>query len=334
MPHAAIVRLTSALCLVALSVSLAFSSLPQDTSCLQRTLPVTVHDSHGFRLHGLTSSDFQGKYRGQPVKVLSIRHDNRPHRIVILLDISRSMRGEMGGREWKMASTVAAHIGQSDLKNTSFALLLFSDSIREQIDFSQGNSAVMNRLLEIWSDSSYVKKNVRGQTALLDAILSALRMLTVGDFSDSVYLISDGGDNLSRSHLNDVRKALAAAQVRLHVTLLAQDGPISPSESLGAADVRELAYESGGLIMGSLGLATSGSVSYDLAEVKRRAVATQLSLMYLGMTDNDLIEIELPQSVDKWRKWFLELSPATKKLYKDLWIAYPQQLSPCNVRPN
>ncbi len=147
MPHAAIVRLTSALCLVALSVSLAFSSLPQDTSCLQRTLPVTVHDSHGFRLHGLTSSDFQGKYRGQPVKVLSIRHDNRPHRIVILLDISRSMRGEMGGREWKMASTVAAHIGQSDLKNTSFALLLFSDSIREQTDFSHGNSAVMNRLL-------------------------------------------------------------------------------------------------------------------------------------------------------------------------------------------
>src|SRR5947209_2512306 len=95
----------------------------------------------------------------------------------------------------------------------------------------------------------------------------------------AVYLISDGGDNLSRSHLNDVRKALAAAQVRLHVTLLAQDGPISPSESLGAADVRELAYESGGLVMGSLGLATSGSVRYDLAEVKRRAVASQLSLM-------------------------------------------------------
>jgi len=241
------------------------------------------------------------------------------------------MRGEVGGREWKIASTVAAHLGQAGLKNTSFALLLFSDQAREQIEFSQGNSAVTNRLLEIWSDSSYVKKNVRGRTALLDAIISALRMLTVSDFSDSVYLISDGGDNLSRSHLNDVRKALAAAQVRLHVTLLAPDGRVSPSESMGATDVMELASESGGLIVGPLGLAPSGSVSYDLAEVERRAIATQLSLMYLGMTNNDLVDIELPQPVDKWRKWTLELSPASKKLYKDLWIAYPQELAPCGA---
>jgi hypothetical protein len=89
--------------------------------------------------------------------------------------------------------------------------------------------------------------------------------------------------------------------------------------------------ESGGLIVGPLGLAPSGSVSYDLTEVERRAIATQLSLMYLGMTDNDLIEIELPQSVDKWRKWSLELSPATQKLYKDLWVAYPQELAPCSA---
>jgi hypothetical protein len=240
------------------------------------------------------------------------------------------MRGQLGGREWKMASTVAAHIGQSDLKNTSFALLLFSDSIREQIDFSRGNSAVANRLLDIWSDSAYIKKSVRGRTALLDAILCALGLLGAGStgFSDSVYVISDGGDNVSRSHLQNVRKALASDGVRLHVTLLAPETPVVlPQDAASAKDLIDLATESGGLVLGPLGLERSG---YDLPEPWRRALANQLSLMYLGMTDNDLIEIELPQSVDKRRKWSLELSPATKKLDKDLWIAYPQQLFPCN----
>src|SRR5260370_1060694 len=78
MPRAAMACLASVLCLLALPVSLAFAALPQDTLCLQRTLPVTVHDSKGFRLHGLTSADFQGTYRGQLVKILSIRHDDRP----------------------------------------------------------------------------------------------------------------------------------------------------------------------------------------------------------------------------------------------------------------
>lgn len=330
-PRAAMACLTSVVRLLALSASLAFASLAQQTPCLQRTLPVTVHDSHGFRMQGLTTADFQAKYRGQPVKILSIRHDNRPHRVVILLDTSGSMRGEVAGREWKMASRVAAHIGQSNLKNTSFALFVFSDSVREQIDFSLDNSAVANRLLDIWSDTSYAKKSVRGQTALLDAILSALRLLGDSRYSESVYVISDGGDNVSRSHLENVRNALASGGVRLHVTLLGPESRISPQEAASARDLADLAAESGGLVLGPLGLNRSG---YDLPEPQRRALANQLSLMYLGMTDNNLIEIELPQSADKWRKWSLELSPATKKLYKDLLIVYPQQLSPCNARLN
>lgn len=326
--------LTSVVRLLALSALLAFASLAQETPCLQRTLPVTVLDSHGFRMQGLTTADFQAKYRGQPVKILSNHHDSRPHRVVILLDTSGSMRGEVAGREWKMASRVAAHIGQSNLKNTSFALVVFSDSVREQIDFSKDNSAVANRLLDIWSDTSYAQKSVRGQTALLDAILSALRLLGDSRYSESVYVISDAGDNVSRSHLENVRKALASGGVRLHVTLLAPETPFSvipPQYEDNAKDLTDLATESGGLVLGPLGLDRSG---YDVPEPQRRAIANQLSLMYLGMTDNDVIEIELPQSADKWRKWSLELSPATKKLYKDLLIVYPQQLSPCNGRPN
>jgi hypothetical protein len=324
-------RLRAVPSLLALVVSSALPVRAQDTSCLHRTLPITVHDPHGLQFRGLTAADFQAKFRGQPVKILSIHPDTRPHRIVILLDTSGSMLGESAGQEWKITSAIAAHIGQSGLRNTSYALLLFSDKVHEQIDFSQGNSAVANRLLDIWSDPSYAKKNVRGTTALLDTILSAVRLLGVSGSSDSIYVISDGGDNRSRSHLQDVRNALVTAGVRLHVTLLGPEIPLYahlPQESESAEGLLDLVDDSGGLIVGPLGLGNSG---YNLAESQRRVLAARLFLMYRGMTANDLVDIELPQSVDKWRKWSLELSPKIKKLYKDLWIAYPHELAPCSA---
>ncbi len=327
-------RLFVGLLLFALFVVSPLHATAQDASCLHRTLPITVHDSHWLQFHGLTPEDFQAKFRGQPVKILSLHPDTRPHRIVVLLDTSGSMRGEVSGKEWKLASSVAAHFGQANLKSTSLALFLFSDKVLEQIDFAQGNSVIANRLLNIWSDPTYVKKNVRGTTALFDTISSALRSLGGSGYSDSVYVISDGGDNHSRSSFGNVRNALAAAGVRLHVTLLAPESLSSPQESMGAKDLSDLVMESGGLLVCPLGRTHTGYLSYDLAEDQRRALATQLSLMYLGMTNNDVIEIELPRPVDKLREWTLELFPATKKLYNDLWIAYPQQLAPCNPRPN
>ena len=327
-------RLFVGLLLFALFVVSPLPATAQDASCLRRTLPITVHDSHWLQFHGLTPKDFQAKFRGQPVKILSVHPDTRPHRIVVLLDTSGSMRGEVSGKEWKLASSVAAHFGQANLKSTSLALFLFSDKVLEEIDFAQGNPVIANRLLNIWSDPTYVKKNVRGTTALFDTISSTLRSLGGSGYSDSVYVISDGGDNHSRSSFGNVRNALAAAGVRLHVTLLAPESLISPQESMGAKDLTDLVMESGGLLVGPLGKTHTGYVSYDLPEDQRRALATQLSLMYLGMTNNDVIEIELPRPVDKLREWTLELSPATKKVYKDLWIAYPQQLTPCNARSN
>src|SRR5260370_6671141 len=131
------------------------SSLPataQDASCLHRTLPITVHDSHWLQFHGLTAEDFQAKLRGQRVKILSLHPDTRPHRIVVLLDTSGSMRGEESGKEWKLASSVAAHFSQANLKSTSPALFLFSDKVLEQIDFPQCTSAIANHLLYIRSE--------------------------------------------------------------------------------------------------------------------------------------------------------------------------------------
>jgi uncharacterized protein with von Willebrand factor type A (vWA) domain len=195
------------------------------TELLQRTLPIAVLDSHEHVIYGLAPSDFSIKARGQPARVLSISPDNRPHRIVVLLDESGSMASSLDGRAWEVAREIALHIAQSNLENTSLALMIFSDKVHEQIGFSQDNTAVLARLQEIGADPSYVRKNLRGQTATYDAILSAVRLLDFSDSSNSIYLISDGDENRSQSKFGDVNNALGTRNVRLHLTLLASGAP-------------------------------------------------------------------------------------------------------------
>jgi len=97
--------------------------------------------------------------------------------------------GKWGDGNGKWPSTVrGAHRSIGPQEYLLWPCFFFPTRFREQIDFHRVNSAVMNRLLEIWSDSSYVKKKrFVGQTALLDALFCPhCGMLTVGDFSDSV----------------------------------------------------------------------------------------------------------------------------------------------------
>lgn len=272
---------------------------------------------------------------GKPVKVLSIKPDERPHRIVILLDTSGSMISRLGqseGSKWGIARLAASHIAHANLQNTSLALLVFSDRVNEQIDFSQGTPAVTKRLSEIATDTSFAKTRVRGTTAMRDAVLSALRLLDEPGFMNSIYVISDGGDNKSKSGFRSVRDALDAAGARLFVTLLAED-PCgqSPEEQEGLIEAADLTAATGGFVLGPLGNAIPGRVNYNLSKDQLSGVAMGLDGLYLAMTRNDLVEIELPQSVNKWSKWSLQFPADVRKTHKDWLVIYPQSLAPCSA---
>ena len=109
-------RIRELLCASILVLNFARASYSQDESCQHRTVPLSVYDSEGLTIRGLTPSDFEAKYRGQPVKLLSIVPDDRPHRIVILLDASGSMK-EM----WRPALAAASDVAESQLANTQIA---------------------------------------------------------------------------------------------------------------------------------------------------------------------------------------------------------------------
>lgn len=313
------------------------SPLPaQDVSCLQRTLSLNVIDSQRRLIRLSDPSYFAGKFRGKPVKILSVKPDERPHRIILLLDASGSMLGQPNGRKWQMARFAAAHLAKANLPNTSLALLIFSDRVNEQIDFSQGAPAIARRLSEIAADTDYAKRHVRGTTALLDTIRSALRLLADPGFSDSIYVITDGGDNRSRTRMQVVRNALVNRRVRFYFSLLASESPglIPTEEQTGPGEFADLAGATGGFVLGPLGVTPLGRVRYDLTQNELRGIATGLDGLYMAMTRNDLVEIELPPSGDKWSKWLLELSPEKKALHKDWLVVYPRELAPCSAGTN
>jgi len=322
------------LCCLLLAFMLSPPLAAQDTSCLHRTLSLNIIDSRRRLIRLSDPSYFQGKLGRQRVKILSVKPDDRPHRIVILLDTSGSMLGDPPGRKWQMARYVAAHIARANLPNTSLALLVFSDKVNEQIDFSEGNSAVERRLLEIEADADFAKKQLRGKTALRDVVLSALRLLKDPGFVDSIYVITDGGDNESRSRLREVRDDLVSRGVRFYLTLLISNRLLTPEEQSGPTDVGELVEATGGLVLGPLGGQPFGRVSYKLTKDELHGIAMRLDELYFVMTRNDLIDIELPQTVKKWSRWLLQISPQQKAMHKDWLVLYPGELAPCSGIPH
>ena len=293
----------------------------QTDPCTRRTLPLTVVDATGRPIANLTASDLQGKFRGQSVKILSVAPDNRPHRIVILLDASGSM-----ATKWREVVAPAYHLTEIRLPNTKLGLLIFGEKINEQIDFSAGQNAVAERLSQIRSDPTYSGKFVQGKTALFDALLAGVRLLSAPTSADVIYLVSDGGENGSRAGFDEVVRQLTLSGVRLFVSgLFGELGYRSrtPEELNGPTNLAEMVKRTGGEMMVPFanGFPTKPKEAGQLTEA--------MNLFYLKMIQNHLLEVELPTIVDKQRGWELKLTSEKKQQWKNARILYPSDLIPC-----
>jgi len=291
-------------------------------------------------VRGLSPADFEGKLNGNAVKILSIRPDERPHRIAVLLDTSGAVLGQPDAEAWVTANSIAAHITQSSLQNTSLALFLFSDKVNEQIGFTEGAPAAVKRLSEIRDNVEYAKEYLRGISASRDAILSAARILGDPAFSDSIYVIGNGADNHSRNGARAVRDALVSKGVRLYVSMV-NFGSVAGmsdwdrrSEESDPLEISDLSKASGGLVFGRLGTSFFRRVLYTVKAQDAGAVKNILASMYLGMTRNDLIDLEFSEAADDWKKLSLELSSAKKKAHPDWFLIYPHEVAPCQALPH
>lgn len=321
-------RIHKLLCASTLALGFVSRSYCQAESCQHRILPLSVYDSEGRTVTDLKPSDFEGKYRGQPVKILSIVPDDRPHRVIILLDASGSMQDM-----WGLGVAVASEGAETQSPNTQVALIIFAEKINEFIDFSRGRSVVAERLREIRSDPAYLRKSVQGRTALYDSLLSGLNALGNATSADSLLLVSDAeADHFSRAHFDEVAHKLTSSGVRLFlVGLFHRLGSRyrTPEELKEPISIVQLVKNTGGgMVAPSVSAAPYGQNTWSNSKEVER-VTSAMKDFCSGITKDDLLEFELPEPVDKRRSWELRFSPEKKKQFKGAEISYPLELAPC-----
>jgi hypothetical protein len=309
------------LCVLALYFFLVARAFAQVPGCLHRSLPLSVEDAKGIAIQPLTPADFEAKLRDAPAKILSIVPDERPHRIVILLDASGSMTAR-----WSRVLAPASALAETSLPNAELALLIFGTNIYEQIDFSEGQRIVAKRLRQLSMDSKAAEKLVHGKTALYDSLIAGLQLLGTPTSADILYVISDGGDNASRAHLEEVTRRLSSSGVRLFVSLMA--GGLgyrsrTPEEDRGPADLNEMVMKTGGELITPFGVG-----DYVDAKAADRTSAA-LNAFHHNMVHANLMEVELPGPPSGKRSWELKPSAENKKRWKDVRIIYPKELEPC-----
>lgn len=306
--------------LLSLTPFIQTPALSQEASCLRRTLALTLADSQGTPVSGLSATDLKPKFHVSPIRVLSLVPDDRPHRIVILIDASGSMT-----TRWREALAIASALAETALPTSKMALLVFKDKIEEQVGFSEGQKAIAEKLRLMRSTAKVPGEMTGGRTAIFDSLLAGLQLLGTPTSADSLYLISDGADNASHVHLEDVEQRLCSNGVRVFVSLtLGHFGERLPTEEErnGPSDMNELAKRTGGQV----------NVPYGEGVRKREQaerLAQTMDRFFKAMVENYRLELELPAPLKKAATWELLLSDQAAVRWRKATLAYPTQLAPC-----
>jgi len=151
-------------------------------------LDVSVKDSAGGFVSGLSKENFTVFENGRPQRIVAVDHGDPPVTIGILVDESRSM----GPKRPAVLTAALTFIGESN-PNDEIFVLNFNDRVTRGLlspmVFSDNLGELRAALFRGISD---------GRTALNDAVVEGLAQLEMGKREKkTLVLISDGGDNAS-----------------------------------------------------------------------------------------------------------------------------------------
>jgi len=316
-------RFTTSLALfLAISTFSATRIRAQEDVCQNRTLAISFLSYQLLPVSGITPADLKATLHGKQVTIDSIAPDQRPHRIVLLLDVSGSMRAS-----WNKEITLAEMFFDENAQDSQFALMAFNLTAITSVRFSQGNAAVKSEL-EVMA--RLPQDDIRGSSAIHDAIVSAVQLFDHPTSADAIYLISDGMDDASKHSAGFVDRFLQGSSVRLFATIISRE-PYAP---FGQGDqLREFSTmvgHSGGQLAFSLGSIASGSNIALHPNPKLPLTGDEAVRRFARMASRDLeVQLKLPAPPSKYEHFRLEFTNAARNRWKGTFIFYPTMISPC-----
>jgi hypothetical protein len=294
--------------------------------CKDRVVITGVLDARGVPVKNLAVTDFTAIYRGKPLTVVSSEYRENPHaRVRVLLDVSASMRGESSSDKWKIAHAVASDFVSSAPTGMGVSLWSFSSAVQEKFEASDGRQPIQD-----WLASSAVRagSEVKGRTALLDAIVASIHELSPAQPGDAIYVITDGADNVSKTNSSQVERWLLDSGIRLFAFLLPDPIP-AQEERLNQLDLDELVRRSGGLLANLDALPTGMRGDYVYDEKTARAIGSATGPLTTQITNFYVLIVAGVDDSAKPKDLNLNVVDAQGHKKKDIVLTYSHRPVGC-----
>ena len=164
---------------------------------------VTVTDPYDRLVTGLEPDNFRVFENNIEQEIQYFSSEDVPISIGVIFDISGSMTNKVG-----KAKEAALQFFKTANPQDEFFLVGFNERAELMSTFTTTVEDLQSRLLSA---------SAKGRTALLDAIYLGLsEMRTARNAKRALLIISDGGDNHSRYHENDIKRLAREADTQLY----------------------------------------------------------------------------------------------------------------------
>ncbi|HJU92474.1 MAG TPA: VWA domain-containing protein, partial [Pyrinomonadaceae bacterium] len=199
------------------------------------TLTVTVTDTYGRYVSGLSKSAFAVFDNKQQQEITFFSDDDSPVSVGVIFDVS----GSMSGDKVKRARDALSKFIQTSHDSDEYFLIAFNSRAQLLLDRTRDGDSILNKLTFV---------ETKSQTALYDACYLGVEKVQRGQHPKrALLLISDGQDNNSRYTFNELRKLLKESDVTLYaVGILSGSDAGSAMGMEGQGILDELAGVSGG----------------------------------------------------------------------------------------
>lgn len=199
------------------------------------TLTVTVTDTYGRYVSGLSKNAFSLFDQKLPQEITFFSDDDSPVSVGVIFDVS----GSMGGDKIKHAREALSKFIQTSHNSDEYFLIGFNSRAQLLLDKTRDGNAVLDKLMFV---------QTRNNTALYDACYLGVEKVQRGTHAKrALLLISDGQDNNSRYTFNELRRLLKESDVVLYgIGILGGNDAGSQLGMEGQGILDELANVSGG----------------------------------------------------------------------------------------
>ena len=170
---------------------------------------------------------------------------------------------------------------------------------------------------------------MKGETGLYDAILTAVGALSPAEIGDAIFVITDGGDNLSKARSSTVEHALLDSGIRLFAFLL-YSPDVSLEEYEGPQTLDSLVQKSGGFLVGVGGRNKRiPGTQYEYNDTVAQAIKNSARLIHTQISNFYVLTINAPNRPAKLQGWRLDVVDTRQRRRKDISLAYSQSSASC-----